>query len=106
MRTVNMTTWLAMGFLVLAAAGCARPDWIEQMLVTADVTGVWRRDITGGGGGTSRMPMVLTLLQSGPKMTGKIVAGPGRVDGPIEEPSVATFFASATQGGVRPVNYR
>ena len=42
MRTVKMAAWLAISFLVLTAAGCARPDWIEQTLVTVDVTGVWR----------------------------------------------------------------
>src|SRR5438552_3843354 len=71
MRTVKMTAWLAIGFLVLTAVGCARPDWIEQTLVTVDVTGEWRgrfsSSVSGGyGGGT----VELTLQQSGPKVTG------------------------------------
>ena len=37
----------ALGVIAAAwvfASGCARPDWIEQTLVTVDVTGVWRAD--------------------------------------------------------------
>jgi len=30
------------GVLLLSAGCAARPDWIQAMLVTADVTGVWR----------------------------------------------------------------
>jgi hypothetical protein len=41
------------GVLIVAAvvlgSGCARSDWIERTLVTADVTGTWSGS-TGGGG--------------------------------------------------------
>ena len=70
MRTVNMTTWLAMGFLAVVVAGCARPDWIEQTLVTVDVTGEWRGRISAVSGGYGGGPVELTLQQSGPKVTG------------------------------------
>ena len=65
----TMPAWLAIGFLVLTASGCARPDWIEQTLVTVDVTGVWR--------GSWTMPTAsgifeLTLQQTGPKVTGEM----------------------------------
>lgn len=76
----TMIAWLAMGLLMLAAAGCTRPDWIEQTLVTADVTGVWR-------GTYGIEPFEVTLQQSGPKVTGQFVmrtGGQGRVDGPVE----------------------
>ena len=66
MRTVKMTAWLAIGFLVLTVAGCARPDWIEQTLVTVDVTGVWR------GSDQIGTQIQLTLQQNGPKVTGRI----------------------------------
>src|SRR5215813_13062352 len=76
----TMIAWLAMGLLMLAAAGCTRPDWIEQTLVTVDVTGVWR-------GTYGIEPFEVTLQQSGPKVTGQFVmrtGGQGRVDGPAE----------------------
>src|SRR5262245_56734205 len=48
---------------VLALAGCAKPDWIEQTLVTADVTGTWER-VSGG------QPTTFVLEQQGPKVSG------------------------------------
>ena len=82
MRTVKMTTWLTMGFLVLIAAGCARPDWIEQTLVTVDMTGVWQGTYSRTmGSGT----MELTLQQNGAKVTGQArVSSLSALDGPIE----------------------
>ena len=41
---------IAWGILVAALAcvsGCARPDWIEQTLVTVDVTGTWEGFVAG-----------------------------------------------------------
>src|SRR5262249_57721515 len=76
----EMIAWLAMGLLMLAAAGCTRPDWIEQTLVTVEVTGVWK-------GTYGIEPFEVTLQQSGPKVTGQFVmrtGGQGRVDGPAE----------------------
>jgi len=75
--------WFAMGFLVLFATGCVRPDWIDQTLVTVDVTGVWRGTFERAGGGGS---MELTLQQSGLKVTG-MLKGTIQLhyaDGPIE----------------------
>ena len=65
---------------MLIAAGCARPDWIEQTLVTVDVTGVWR-------GTYGSAPFEVTLQQSGPRVTGQFVmrtGAQGRLDGPLE----------------------
>jgi hypothetical protein len=66
----------------LALSGCAKPDWIQQTLVTVDVTGTWQR--------TEGALMELVLLQEGPKVTGTIrMAGtrgstPALITGPIE----------------------
>ena len=71
---VARIAWLAIGLLSLTAAGCVRPDWIEQTLVTVDVTGTWRGSyktstvFTGGD-------VELTLVQKGPKVTGRISGG-------------------------------
>ena len=76
----TMTAWLAIGFLVLITAGCARPDWIEQTLVTVDVTGVWRGTSVDG-----RLESIqLTLQQSGSKVTGQLKGVASGQDGPIE----------------------
>ena len=47
---------LACGF------GCARPDWIQQTLVTVDVTGTWRS--------TEGSLVEFVLEQQGPQVTG------------------------------------
>jgi hypothetical protein len=62
----------------VALSGCTKPDWIQQTLVTVDVTGVW----VGRGGNAT-----LTLEQQGPKVTGSVnaLAGYlGRLSGKIE----------------------
>ena len=66
---VARIAWLAIGLLSLTAAGCVRPDWIEQTLVTVDVTGIWEGNIhsaTGSSGGG----LALTLEQKGAKVVG------------------------------------
>jgi hypothetical protein len=60
--------------MILVAAlacgsGCAKPDWIEQTLVTVDVTGTWEGSTPGGPGGSYE----LVLEQEGAKVTGTIV---------------------------------
>jgi hypothetical protein len=69
--------WLTIGFLVLIVAGCTHPDWIEQTLVTVDVTGEWRGSWASSVPGVfaGDRPVVLTLTQKGPKVTGQITMG-------------------------------
>src|SRR5215468_4210237 len=41
---IGMKTWsipLVLAAMFALASGCAKPDWIQQTLVTVDVTGVW-----------------------------------------------------------------
>ena len=83
-RRGRITGWLAMGFLAVVVAGCARPDWIEQTLVTVDVTGVWRGTYLRVGGSGN---LELTLQQSGPKVTGRATSAGqfiGAINGAIE----------------------
>jgi len=35
------TRWLLIGLLLLTSAGCARRDWVGDLLVLTDVTGTW-----------------------------------------------------------------
>ena len=69
---------IAWGILVAALAcgsGCARPDWIEQTLVTVDVTGTWQGSVVHASGIAL---YELTLEQQGPKVK-------GRLRGPCDE---------------------
>src|SRR5262245_49059459 len=60
---------LILALTVLAGAACARKDWIDQTLVTVDVTGIWegqRSQHHGPGGGG----LELTPEQKGAKVVG------------------------------------
>jgi len=54
---------------LVCGSGCAKPDWIQQTLVTVDVTGRWTGKWFGAGGGGD---FGMTLQQDGPKATGNI----------------------------------
>ena len=75
--------WLALGSLLFVASGCARPDWIEDTLVTVDVTGVWRGSAGRGGSAYGGGSVQLTLQQSGAKVTGNFRGAEGG-DVPID----------------------
>ena len=55
--------------VVLAVSGCAKPDWIQQTLVTVDVTGTWVGSCSGRAASIPTVGMILT--QSGSKVTGQ-----------------------------------
>jgi hypothetical protein len=64
-----VVTSLALG------SGCAKSDWIQQTLVTVDVTGTWVGSI---GAGHIVAEVRLELEQQGPRVTGSVVQmGPG-----------------------------
>ena len=76
---------LVMTLTVLCGAVCARKDWIDQTLVTVDVTGMWEGNIhstTGPGGGG----LALTLEQKGAKVVGTstLLATGGQNNGAVE----------------------
>ena len=76
MDTVARVVLVAM---LALGSGCAKPDWIQQTLVTVDVTGTWRS--TEGG------LFELVLGQQGSKVTGSMqvigVTGVANVSGQI-----------------------
>ena len=74
--------WLALGF-ILIASGCARPDWIQNTLVTVDVTGEWHGYAGRGGSAYSGGAIELKLQQDGAKVTGQYRGAEGG-DVPIE----------------------
>jgi len=72
---------LVMALLSLGS-GCARSDWIQQTLVTVDVTGTWQA--------TEGSFFELKLKQQGSKVKGSLAAlgfvgsGQGRISGDID----------------------
>jgi hypothetical protein len=54
---------LILMFGLVVSVGCAKPDWIQQTLVTVDVTGMWR---------SSDGNLELKLEQQGAKVTGSM----------------------------------
>lgn len=59
---INLLVVLVVAALALHGSGCSRPDWIQETLVTVDVTGTWVRSEGGW--------LELKLEQRGPKVTG------------------------------------
>src|SRR5262245_56435314 len=92
---MQWTKWLLIILLVLASAGCARRDWVSDLLVLTDVTGTWEGSVRVrtpiSGQQAVNVPVRLALQQSGSKVTGELrwlkhesVAYPyrhGRVEG-------------------------
>jgi len=76
-----MNTWLhliVVAALFLVSACASRPDWIEQTLVTADVTGVWVGQATRPSAHAGVLEVRLELEQSGSKVKGHLtVMGAG-----------------------------
>jgi hypothetical protein len=80
---MNTITRVILVAVLVCGSGCARTDWIEDTLVTVDVTGGWRGFSGRGGSAYSGGTIELTLQQSGAKVTGRFRGGePGDV--PIE----------------------
>ena len=80
---MQRTRWLLLGLLlVLASDGCARRDWVSDLLVLTDVTGTWEGTVRG-----FYPPNAITMVlqQSGPHVTGQLSwsRGEGRVAGVV-----------------------
>ncbi len=94
------------------ASGCARSDWIERTLVTADVTGVWsgKAYIPHAEAG-SPIVLHLELEQAGPKVKGSMrpsgsipwrSANVAPISGPIEGTVAGDVFKfRETNGSIR-----
>jgi hypothetical protein len=77
MNTITLVMLVAM---LVFGSGCAKPDWIQQTLVTVDVTGTWRS--------TEGALFELKLDQQGSRVTGSLlmqgIASAASVSGAIE----------------------
>ena len=79
--------WFLIAVLILASAGCARRDWVSDLLVLTDVTGTWEGWVKQqlAGGSMPTFPIAMVLQQSGPKVSGELSwsRGQGRVEGVV-----------------------
>jgi hypothetical protein len=69
---MKRTRWLLLGLFLLASAGCARRDWVSDLLVLTDVTGTWEGSVTLGTGLSTSFGIAMVLQQRGPKVTGEL----------------------------------
>jgi hypothetical protein len=77
-------------------SGCARTDWIEQTLVTVDVTGTWQGSTAGGA-------FELVLEQQGARVTGSMVMRGftgGNRTGPIAGTVAGDVFTFVKRMGI------
>ena len=79
---MNTITRVILATALALGSGCAKPDWIQQTLVTVDVTGTWVR--------SEGALIELTLEQQGTKVTGSMlwrgggVTASGALSGAVE----------------------
>ena len=75
---MQRTRRILIGLLLLAGAGCARRDWVSDLLVLTDVTGTWegtmRPQFYMGG---VLIPITLVLQQTECDWRGFVVAFSG-----------------------------
>ena len=64
--TIRVMPLMLVAALLACASSCAKADWIQQTLVTVDVTGTWVGAVESVGGISFR----LELEQHGPKVKG------------------------------------
>lgn len=74
MRRRRVLAGLVLALTALASsAGCARPDWIKQTLVTVDVTGVWEGTLAGSGQAyRNSFRCTFNLEQQGSRVAGSV----------------------------------
>ena len=95
---MNTNTRVMLLAVLALGSGCAKPDWIQQTLVTVDVTGTWQ----SVGGGLIR----LELKQQGSRVTGSIEwqggkSGGGNAEGPIEGTVAGDVFRFTQVSGIQ-----
>jgi len=74
---------------LVSGSGCASTDWIDRTLVTVDVTGVWRGNLRTT---TSTDDVLLTLQQSGSRVTGYVVIPTMTAGASVNDPLEGTII--------------
>src|SRR5215470_3969521 len=68
--TTRLMPLMLVAALLACGSGCAKkPDWVQQTLVTVDVTGTWLGSCRGRSFSIPTIGMI--LAQSGSKVTGQ-----------------------------------
>ena len=67
--TRRYTRFMLVAAVLACGSGCAKPDWIQQTLVTVDVTGLWVGSYNRPGGSVG-FESRLELEQNGSKVSG------------------------------------
>ena len=62
--TTRLMPLMLVAVVLACGSGCAKPDWIQQTLVTVDVTGTWVGTI--GRGGATPADVRLEMEHDGP----------------------------------------
>jgi hypothetical protein len=98
--------WLILLTALVFVCGCAKSDWIQQTLVTVDVTGVWVGYMGKTGGIAPKTEFRLELEQQGSKANGYLrplqTSGAGGVPfiaGPVEGTVCGDVFTFRQPGG-------
>ena len=101
---MKRTRWFLLALLLLASAGCARRDWVSDMLTLADVTGSWTGSVVcgvkGGMATTRTVSFGATFRQSGSRVTGRLSSLPARMGDVEIEGSLNGDVISFTGRGV------
>jgi hypothetical protein len=93
---MRLAGWAVIFVALTVGAGCVQSDWIDRMLVTVDVTGVWRGTFTTTGGGSSSGEVELELQQRGAKVTGVMKSSASTPGMPIEGTPIEGTVAGDT----------
>ena len=104
--SANPVSLLLVATVLACGSGCAKSDWIDRTLVTAEVSGVWER--SGVRAPSGPLEVRLELQQEGPKVRGNVyleryathsqTGTSGPVEGSVED-DVLKFHQ--TNGSVR-----
>ena len=100
---MNTIARLILVVALACAFGCAKSDWIQQTLVTVDVTGTWRGS-PGGPGTNNPGALFLDLRQEGATVQGFIHQGASgaasSLDGPISGTVAGDVFRFRSTRGI------
>jgi|SRR5215470_8365881 len=90
--------------LALSSLGCARRDWISNILTIADVTGTWEgqfRFAAAGVAGFGERTTLWVLQQNGAKVRGEVQGPDGASVGSIEGMVNGEVFSWSLTGQLR-----
>jgi hypothetical protein len=88
---MKATAGVLVAAALILAFGCARPDWIQQTLVTENLTGTWES--------SDYIFIEIALEQQGQKVTGSVLK-PRHLSGAIEGTMTGDEFRFQRKNGI------